>query len=111
MVVEWGAPVVDETGGRKGMVVRNEGGDDAPLRVIVADDDPLARRMLRDVLQVAGITVIAEAGSGREAVELTSFYKPDVVVMDLIMPGMDGLAAMTEIARTAPDVKVVILTS
>ena len=60
---------------------------DAPLRVIVADDDPLARRMLRDVLQQPGITVIAEAGSGREAVELTAYYTPDVVVMDLIMPG------------------------
>src|SRR4051812_44779285 len=84
---------------------------DAPLRVIVADDDPLARRMLRDVLQMAGITVIAEASSGREAVELTAYYTPDVVVMDLIMPGMDGLAAMGEIRRTAPDVRVVILTS
>jgi DNA-binding NarL/FixJ family response regulator len=85
--------------------------DEAPLRVIVADDDPLARRLLRDVLQRAGITVIAEAGSGREAVELAGYYKPDVVVMDLIMPGMDGLAAMGEIRRTTPDVRVVILTS
>jgi NarL family two-component system response regulator LiaR len=92
-----------------GMEFKVEG--DAPLRVIVADDDPLARRMLRDVLQLAGITVIAEAGSGREAVELTAYYTPDVVVMDLIMPGMDGLAAMSEIRRTAPDVRVVILTS
>src|SRR4051794_595413 len=95
--------------GLMGMEFKVEG--DAPLRVIVADDDPLARRMLRDVLQMAGITVIAEAGSGREAVELTAYYHPDVVVMDLIMPGMDGLAAMSEIRRTAPDVRVVILTS
>jgi DNA-binding NarL/FixJ family response regulator len=83
----------------------------APLRVIVADDDPLARRMLRDVLQVAGITVIAEAGGGREAVELTTYYRPDVVVMDLIMPGMDGLAAMSEITRAVPETRVVMLTS
>jgi DNA-binding NarL/FixJ family response regulator len=104
------APVGDETGeGLMGMEFKVEG--DTPLRVIVADDDPLARRMLRDVLQLAGITVIAEAGSGREAVELTTYYTPDVVVMDLIMPGMDGLAAMGEIRRMAPDVRVVILTS
>jgi DNA-binding NarL/FixJ family response regulator len=85
--------------------------DETPLRVIVVDDDPLARRMLRDVLQSAGITVIAEAGSGREAVELTAYYRPDVVVMDLIMPGMDGLEATTEITRATPGVRVVILTS
>lgn len=93
------------------MEFKAETTDDAPLRVIVVDDDPLARRMLRDVLHRAGITVIADAGSGREAVELTAYYRPDVVVMDLIMPGMDGLAAMSEILRTAPDTRVVILTS
>jgi DNA-binding NarL/FixJ family response regulator len=93
------------------MDVQSEVEPATPLRVIVADDDPLARRMLRDVLQLAGITVIAEAGGGREAVELTTYYRPDVVVMDLIMPGMDGLAAMSEITRTTPDVRVVMLTS
>ena len=86
-------------------------GEGTPLRVIVADDDPLARRMLRDLLQMAGITVIAEAASGREAVELGLYYRPDVVVMDLIMPGVDGLAATRQIVERAPDVRVVILTS
>jgi DNA-binding NarL/FixJ family response regulator len=94
-----------------GMDFKAEAAEEAPLRVIVADDDPLARRVLRDVLQRAGITVIAEVGSGREAIELTAYYRPDVVVMDLIMPGMDGLEATTEITRTTPDVRVVILTS
>ena len=86
-------------------------GDDEPLKVIVVDDDPLARRMLRDVLQKAGITVIAEAGNGREAIELSVYYKPDVVVMDLVMPGMDGVAATRQIVDQAPDVRVVMLTS
>jgi DNA-binding NarL/FixJ family response regulator len=85
-------------------------GDD-PLKVIVVDDDPLARRMLRDVLQKAGITVIAEAGGGREAIELSVYYRPDVVVMDLVMPGMDGVAATRQIVDKAPDVRVVMLTS
>ena len=85
--------------------------DADPLRVIVVDDDPLARRMLRDVLQDAGITVIAEAGGGREAVELSLYYRPDVVVMDLVMPGVDGIAATRDIVDNAPEVKVVMLTS
>jgi DNA-binding NarL/FixJ family response regulator len=67
--------------------------------------------MLRDLLQMAGITVIAEAASGREAVELGLYYRPDVVVMDLIMPGVDGLAATRQIVERAPEVRVVILTS
>src|SRR5256885_12420832 len=89
---------------------RPQDGDD-PLRVIVVDDDPLARRMLRDVLQAAGIVVIAEAGGGREAIELTNYYKPDVVVMDLVMPGIDGIAATRQIVAQTPDVRVVMLTS
>ena len=83
----------------------------APLRVIVADDDALVRRVLRDVLQRAGIVVIAEAGGGREAVELSLYYKPDVVLMDLLMPGTDGVAATREILAVQPDAKVVMITS
>jgi two-component system, NarL family, response regulator LiaR len=86
-------------------------GEGTPLRVIVADDDALARRMLRDVLQEAGIVVIAEAGGGREAVELSLYYRPDVVVMDLVMPGIDGVAATRQIIDQAPEVRVVVLTS
>ena len=83
----------------------------APLRVIVADDDALVRRVLRDVLQRAGIVVIAEAGGGREAVELSLYYKPDVVLMDLLMPGTDGIAATREILAAQPDAKIVMITS
>ena len=56
--------------------------DDVPLKTIVADDDPLVRRLIRDTLQREDVTVIAEASTGREAVELAIFYRPDVVVMD-----------------------------
>jgi NarL family two-component system response regulator LiaR len=83
----------------------------APLRVIVADDDALVRRVLRDVLQRAGIVVIAEAGGGPEAVELTLYYKPDVVLIDLLMPGTDGIAATREILAGLPGAKVVMISS
>jgi DNA-binding NarL/FixJ family response regulator len=82
-----------------------------PLRVIIVDDDALARRIVRDALQDAGVVVIAEAGGGREAIELCLYYKPDVVVMDVVMPEVDGLAATRRIVARLPDTKVVMLTS
>jgi two-component system, NarL family, response regulator LiaR len=81
------------------------------LRAIIADDDALARRMIKDALQRADIVVIAEAHDGREAVELCRYYAPDVVLMDVIMPGLDGIAATRQIAREMPDQVIVILTS
>ena len=51
---------------------------EAPLRTLVTDDDPLVRRLIRDILQSANVTVIAEASTGREAVELALYYRPDV---------------------------------
>jgi NarL family two-component system response regulator LiaR len=80
------------------------------LRVIVVDDDALARRMVRDVLQDDGVIVIAEAANGNEAIELSLHYRPDVVVMDLVMPGVDGISATRAIVDAAPDVRVVMLT-
>jgi two-component system, NarL family, response regulator LiaR len=79
------------------------------LRVVIADDDPLARRVVRDALQEAGMVVVADAASGREAVELALHYRPDLVLMDVVMPEMDGIAASRAINQQAPDVKVVIL--
>jgi NarL family two-component system response regulator LiaR len=80
------------------------------LRVIIADDDPLARRVIRDTLQAAGITVVADAAHGREALELALFYRPDVVVMDYVMPELDGLEATRRLRAAAPEVRVVVLT-
>src|SRR3954451_22199248 len=84
---------------------------EAPLRVIVADDDPLARRVVRDALESGGIIVIAEASTGREAVELSLYYKPDVVLMDLVMLDGDGIQATRLILAREPGTEVVILTS
>jgi DNA-binding NarL/FixJ family response regulator len=82
-----------------------------PVRAIVADDDAFARRMIKDSLQRVGIIVIAEAQNGREAVELTLFYRPDIVLMDVVMPGLDGIAATRQIVKDIPDQIVVLLTS
>jgi len=81
-----------------------------PLRVILADDDPLARRVVRDALQTAGVVVIAEASDGREAVELARHYRPDVVLMDVVMPSMDGIVATRTITEEVPGVRIVMLT-
>jgi two-component system, NarL family, response regulator LiaR len=84
--------------------------DEVPLRTIVADDDPLVRRLIRDTLQREQVTVIAEASTGREAVELVLFYRPDVVVMDYMMPELDGIEATRRIYEQAPEIRVVLLT-
>jgi DNA-binding NarL/FixJ family response regulator len=81
-----------------------------PLRAIIADDDPLARRVVKDTLQRARVVVIAEATNGREAVELTLHYRPDVVLMDVVMPELDGIAATRRIIKEAPDQAIIILT-
>ena len=64
---------------------------EALLRVIIADDDPFARRVIKGALQAAGVTVVAEAKDGQEAVELALHYRPDVVIMDVVMPELDGI--------------------
>ena len=82
-----------------------------PMRVIVADDDPFARRMIKESLQRAGIVVVAEAHNGHQAVELALFYQPDVVLMDVVMPELDGIAATRRITQELPGQLVVMLTS
>jgi NarL family two-component system response regulator LiaR len=84
--------------------------DTPPLRTVVTDDDPLVRRLIRDTLQRDNITVIAEATTGREAVELALFYRPDVVVMDYMMPEMDGIEATRRIYEQDPSIRVILLT-
>jgi NarL family two-component system response regulator LiaR len=85
--------------------------DDAPrIRALITDDDPLVRRLIRDTLQADNMTVIAEATTGREAVELALFYRPDVVVMDYKMPEMDGIEATRRIHDEDDSIRIVLLT-
>jgi NarL family two-component system response regulator LiaR len=88
-----------------------EADGDRRLRAIVADDDPFARRMIKEALQAAGFIVIAEAPDGRSAVELTLFYRPDITVLDVVLPDLDGISATRQIVREAPDQLVVVVSS
>jgi DNA-binding NarL/FixJ family response regulator len=83
---------------------------DERLRALVADDDPFARRVIKEALTGSGVLVIAEARSGREAVELALYYRPDVVIMDALMPEIDGISATRQILKTVPDQLVIVLT-
>ncbi len=81
------------------------------LRILVVDDDPLARRSVTEILREARFTVIAEAKDGREAIELALHYRPDVVVMDVVMPGIDGIEATQRILAGNATQKIVLLTA
>jgi DNA-binding NarL/FixJ family response regulator len=80
-----------------------------PLRVLVADDDPLARRVIKSALRDAGMIIVAEARDGQEAIELGLHYRPDVIVMDVVMPRVDGILATRRILKSLPQQLVVIL--
>jgi len=84
----------------------------APVRVLIADDQSLIRLGFRMVLDAAdGIEVVGEAGDGAEAIAATERLRPDVVLMDVRMPGVDGIAATARIARDHPEVRVLVLTT
>lgn len=82
----------------------------APIRVVVVDDHHLFRQGLRELLQEEGLEVVGEASDGSEAVRVVGETAPDVVVMDLHMPGMSGLEAVREISRLSPAAWVLMLT-
>jgi DNA-binding NarL/FixJ family response regulator len=90
----------------------SESGDRDPIRVMVVDDDELMRTGLRAVLSSDdGIEVVEEAGDGEQAVRRAKRSRPELVLMDVRMPGQDGIAATADLLVAVPEAKVVILTT
>ncbi len=80
-------------------------------RVVLVDDEPRLRAQLGAVLADYGVEVLGEAGTGREGVELACRLRPDVVLMDLRMPELDGIAATRELSAALPSTPVIILSA
>lgn len=81
------------------------------MRILIADDHALFRDGLRSLLQAQGHEVVGEAANGRRAVELAAQLQPDLLLMDVSMPELDGVAATRELTARQPGTKVVILTA
>ena len=83
-----------------------------PIRIMIVDDHAMVRAGLITFLEVSdSFVLVAEATSGREAIELCDKFSPDVVLMDLVMPEMSGVEATREIRKSNPDIQVIALTS
>jgi DNA-binding NarL/FixJ family response regulator len=86
--------------------------EDKPIRVVIVDDHAIVRRGVIDLIATCDdIVVVGEAGDGGEALEVVSETRPDVVLMDLSMPGVDGIHATRSICASMPAVQVIVLTS
>ena len=80
------------------------------IKVLVIDDLPETREMLRKLLSFeSDIEVVAEAATGREGLKLADEFQPDIVLMDINMPDMDGITATEEIKKTHPSIGVIIM--
>src|SRR6266704_1511440 len=85
---------------------------DEPVRLLLAEDQVMIREALAALLSFEGdIEVVAQVGRGDEVLTAAEATKPDVAVLDIEMPGMDGLTAAAELKRRSPDTKIVILTT
>ncbi|MQA75667.1 MAG: response regulator [Solirubrobacterales bacterium] len=83
-----------------------------PIRVLVVDDHAVVREGLRTYLELQdGVAVVGEAGDGEAAIREAQALRPDVILMDLVMPRLDGAAAMRELRRLLPATRVIVLTS
>src|SRR5258706_15451057 len=81
-----------------------------PHRILLADDHAVLRDGLRALLEAAGYQIVGESGHGRETLRLVDQFKPDVVVVDIVMPGLNGVDATRAIVRESPATRVVVLT-
>ena len=85
-------------------------GADHPCRVLLVDDEDVLRSLLRLVLHRSGrYRVVGEAGDGQEGIESAASLEPDLILLDLSIPRMDGLEALPHLRRVAPDARVIVL--
>ncbi len=83
-----------------------------PISVLLVDDHAVVRQGVRAFLATqTDLNVVGEAGSGEEGVRLAALHVPDVVLMDLVMPGLDGVEAARQVKRVSPRTQIVVLTS
>ncbi|MBN2981915.1 MULTISPECIES: response regulator [Cohnella] len=80
-------------------------------RILIADDSAVMRATLKSILTKAGHAIAAEAFNGREAVEMYERFRPDLVTMDVMMPEMDGIAAIRHICEFDPRARIVVLST
>lgn len=86
--------------------------NEAAIRIVIVDDHPMMRSGIKAILATTrNVEVVGEASSGEEAVPLCQALRPQVVLMDLIMPGMGGVAATQSVRRACPETRVIVLTS
>jgi DNA-binding NarL/FixJ family response regulator len=81
------------------------------MRILLVDDHPITRDALGALLAQHGFTVVGEASDGAEAIELARLHRPQLVLLDLSMPGMAGLEALPKLRQAAPETEVVVLTA
>ena len=81
------------------------------LKALIADDSRLMRKILKDILQKENFDVIGEAENGDQALELCHQFMPNLLTLDIAMPGRDGIATLKEVKKISNDIKVVMITS
>lgn len=80
-------------------------------KILIVDDSKTSRKFLKNMLIGAGFEVVAEAIDGLDGVEKYKEFKPDIVTMDITMPNLDGIDAVTEIMRIDPEAKIIMVTA
>ncbi len=80
-------------------------------RILIVDDAAIIRIMLTKIFKKHDMEVVGQAGTGEEAIQLYSIVKPDLVTMDITMPGLDGVSTICEIISADPDAKIVVVSA